>query len=412
MKSEKKVVQRVERHIVRFNKTLDSLCFKSKNLYNYVNYLIRQEYINNKKYLNEYKVTTMLAKEKQVDYCALPAQTSQQIVKVLFKNWKGFYRAVKDYNKNPKKYLGRPKIPGYKDKVNGRNVVIFTSYQARLKKGNIVFPKMTTLPSIKTKVNNVCQVRIVPKSNHFVIEVVYEKEVNKVKGLKKNKYVSVDLGINNFATLVTNDGKSVLVNGRIIKSINQYYNKERARLQQFVGDRGTSKRIEKLTFKRNNKVDDYIHKASRFIVDYCAKNKIGNIVIGQNKEWKQNVDIGKNNNQKFVSIPHSKFVQMVQYKAEEVGISVTLQEESYTSKCDALAKEEVGKHDTYLGKRVKRGVFHSSTGKYINADVNGALNILRKVIGDRFVSHLVSNRGLADNPVRINPYKCAEWLYA
>jgi putative transposase len=401
----KNMMQRVERHIIKWNKQLDDLCFKSKNLYNYVNYLIRQEFINSHKLLNEYKLTGQLAKENQIDYRSLPAQTSQQIIKLLFKNWISFFRSIKDWKKHPNKYKGKPNLPGYKDKIKGRGIIIFTKLQSRFKDGYIRFPKNINLTYIKTKVSNVCQVRIVPQSNHFVIEIIYEKEVKKVRELKKNIFLGIDLGINNLATLVTNKGNSMLVNGRILKSINQYYNKEKARLQNFIGDRGTSNRIEKLIFKRNCKVDDYLHKVSRLIINYCIKNHIGNIVIGKNKEWKQDINIGKVNNQKFVSVPYSKLIQMIQYKAEEVGINVILQEESYTSKCDALGLEPIEKHETYIGKRVKRGLFRSSIGQYINADINGALNILRKVIGDSFITKLVSNRGLADNPIRINPYK-------
>jgi putative transposase len=208
------------------------------------------------------------------------------------------------------------------------------------------------------------------------------------------------------ATLATNSEKQpVLVNGRILKSMNQFYNKEKARLQSYIGDKGTSKRIDHLTLRRNNKIHDYMHKSSRFIIDYCLKNQIGNIVIGYNSQWKDEVNLGKRTNQKFVSIPYLKLVKQIQYKAEEVGISVFLNEESYTSKCDALALEEIKKHDVYLGKRVKRGLFKSSTKKLLNADVNGSLNILRKVIGDGFINLL--NIGLADNPVRINPYQYA-----
>jgi len=228
--------------------------------------LIRQEFINNKKLLNEYALAGKLAKERQVDYCSLPAQTSQQIIKLLFKNWKSFFRSIKDWKKNPSKYLGMPKLPKYKDKTKGRNIVIFTTQQVKLKGEYIFFPKMVGLKPLKTKVNNINQVRIVPKGRYFVIEVVYEKEVKEIKGLKKNLYLGIDLGVNNLTTLVTNKGNCVLVNGRILKSINQYYNKEKARLQSFIGDKGTSRRLERLTYKRNNKVEDCLHKVSKFVI--------------------------------------------------------------------------------------------------------------------------------------------------
>ncbi len=160
----------------------------------------------------------------------------------------------------------------------------------------------------------------------------------------------------------------------------------------YIGDVGTSKRIEKLTLKRENKIHDYFHKSSRFIIDYCLEHKIKNIVIGYNEGWKQDINIGKVNNQKFVNIPYLKLIQMIEYKAEEVGIQVIRNEESYTSKCDALGLESLQKHSKYLGKRKKRGLFQSSKSKLLNADFNGSLNILRKVIDNDFIQNLVNNR--------------------
>ena len=171
----------------------------------------------------------------------------------------------------------------------------------------------------------------------------------------------------------------------------------------YIGDRGTSNRIKRLTLKRNNKINDYLHKTSRTIIDYCLFNDISKIVIGNNKDWKQNINIGKKNNQNFVSIPFEKLITQIEYKAEEVGIEVLTTEESYTSKIDHLAKEELKKQENYLGKRVKRGLFKSSTGRVINADVNGAIGIFRKVVPDLFNQWLdtVGNRGFASNPLVI-----------
>jgi putative transposase len=386
---------------------MDDLCFKSKNLYNYVNYLIREEYIKNKKFLSEYKMVGELAKENQTDFRSLPAQTSCQIIKVIFKNWKSYFKAIRDWSKNAHKYKIKPNFPGYKHKINGRNIVIFTGQnKGRLKDGYINFPKMVNLLKIKTKTNNVKQVIIVPQQSCFVVEIIYKREAKKVKDLKKKLYVGLDMGVNNLTTLVTNsvDIEPMLVNGRIIKSMNQFYNQKQALLQGFI-KRGTSNRLKLLVFKRNKKVDDYLHKASRLIINYCIKYKIGNIVIGKNDNWKQGLNMRKVNNQNFAYIPHARFIKMIQYKAEEVGINVILTEESYTSKCDALALEPLKHQEHYLGSRVERGLFKSSIDKYINADINGALNILRKVIGDRFIKPLI-DRGIADMPIRmLNPYK-------
>lgn len=392
-------MQRVERHIIINNKQLDNLTFLSKNLYNYVNYMIRQHFIKTGLMLGEYDITTQLTKENQVDFRALPNNTSQQIIRLLFKNWNSFFKSIKNYKKNPDKYKSKPKLPKYKKK-KGHNIVIFTKIQIRLKDEFIHFPKMVKLEPLKTKVDNIIQVRIIPNINHHIIEVIYEKE-RKNTSLDENFYLGIDLGLNNLVTTSNNAGlQPFIINGKSLKSINQYFNKKRAKLMSYVGNRGTSNKIEKLIFKRNNKVNDYIHKTSRYVINYCVEHKIQNIVIGYNKGWKDGINIGRRNNQKFVSIPFLKLINQLKYKGEEIGIDVILTKESYTSKCSALDLEHIKKHESYLGKRVKRGLFKTAKGLLINADVNGSMNILRKVIGDDFVNLL--GRGLAISPLKIN----------
>jgi putative transposase len=395
-------VQRVERHILKNSKSADALCFLSKNLYNYVLYLMRQHFFKTNTIAGDFDLINQLTAEQQADYKALPAQSSQQVIRNLRQTFYSFLKMRHAYAKNPKKFSTTPALPKYKDKVNGRHMVIFTSQQCKLVDGYIYFPKRTQLPPLKTKVNNLCQVRIVPQSSCCVIEVVYEKEVQP-HDLDETRYLSIDLGINNLATITTNQPGlcPILVKGKLLKSINQYYNKKKAVLQSYVDAKGTSNRIRKLTLKRNFKVQNYLHHVSKFIINYCLENKIKNIVIGNNKEWKQSVNMGKTTNQKFVCIPYSTLIKQIQYKAEEQSITVLCSEESYTSKCDALSKESVKKHTKYKGKRVKRGMFNSGTGVQINADVNGSLNILRKVIGDDFISLLNTGRVLC--PVSVNP---------
>lgn len=392
-------MNRIERHIVIGDKNLDNLCFLSKNLYNYCNYLIRQEFINNNKLLSEYELTTQLAKEKQIDYIVLSAQTSQQIIKLLFKNWKSFFKACKVKDK----LNGRPKMPKYKDKTKGRNVVIFTNQQCKLKNGYIHFPKKTNIKPIKTKVDNIRQVRVVPKCSCFAIEIVYDKK-KQITELNNDAYLSIDLGLNNLVTSYDPlNNKSFIVNGRPLKSINQYYNKRKAFLMSCIGDKGISNRIRRITLKRECKINDYMHKASHFVINYCLRNHIANIVIGNNKDWKQECNMGKRNNQNFVSIPFDKIISMIQYKAEEYGINVIITEESYTSKIDHFAGEKMCKHEKYLGKRVKRGLFKSSTGKILNSDENGAIGILLKIkVADEKFKHLIVSRGDVVSPVRLN----------
>lgn len=394
-------MQRVERHIIIKSQIIDDLCFKSKNLYNLANYHVRQEFINNGKWLRYGKIDKLLQKTEA--YKALPAATSQQILRILDKNWASFFKAIKDYSKHPEKYLGRPKLPKYKHKVDGRNIIVFTNQQVRLKDGEIRFPKATGLSPIKTKVDNICQVRIVPTATCYVIEVIYKKEVENVL-LDDRAYLGIDLGLNNFATCINNIGLNpFIVNGRIIKSINQFFNKKKAGLQSFIGDKRSSARINHLTHRRNNKVGDYLHKTSRIIIDYCVQHGIKTIVVGKSENWKQEINIGKKNNQNFVSIPFATLINQLKYKGEEVGIIVEETEESYTSKCSFLDSEPIRKSEKYLGRRIKRGLFRSSLGKLINADVNGAYNILRKVIPNA-LDNGIARCGL--HPVIINANNC------
>lgn len=282
-------------------------------------------------------------------------------------------------------------------------MVVFTKNSCRLKEDGCIHFIKNIIRPIKTKIgdNKLCQVRIIPQATCYVVEVIYEKKEQDLN-LDKDNFLSIDLGLNNLCTCISNVGvKPFIVNGKIIKSFNQWYNKKRARLMSYIGDKGTSKRLRRLNNYRNFWIEDKIHKVSRFIVNICIENNIGNLVVGLNKGWKNGVNLGKRINQKFVEIPFSKLVEKISYKCKLVGIDFQVHEESYTSKVDHLAFEKLGKHDVYLGKRKKRGLFQSSTGKLINADINGAIGIGRKVFGDSYVSKIIDS-GLAFNPVRVN----------
>ena len=408
-------MQRVERHMILKSSLdwsrIDNLSFACKNLYNRANYVIRQTFIKTSKeveegkrehaiYLNYYEIDKLARQEQWEEYKALPTQTAQQTLRLLDLAWKSFFKAIKEWKKNPSKFNSRPKLPKYKHKTKGRSPVIFTNQQVKLKDGYVYFPKKAGLKPLKTRVINIKQVRIVPQSTCYVIEVVYEKEVKDYE-LDDRLYLGIDLGVNNLATLTSNKKglRPIFVNGRPVKSINQYYNKKKAKLMSFIGNKGTSKRIEKLTHKRNQKIQDYLHKSSRLIIDYCLIHRIGTIVIGQNKEWKRNINIGKQNNQNFVSIPFSTLIQQIQYKAEEVGITVITDNEAYTSKCSFLDLEPIEKRETYLGKRVKRGLFRSAKGKLMNADINAAFNIIRKAVPNAFADGI---EGVGLHPVKVS----------
>jgi len=394
-----------ERHIISKNhrqfKNIDSLCFLSKNLYNYANYLIKQHYKETGHFLRYREIEKQLRENKQIDYVSLPNNSSQQILMLLDKNWKSFFALIKIFKKNKKELSGCPKPPKFKDKVKGRNIVLFTYQQINVKNSFIKFPKKTKLSSLKTNVAKLQQVRVIPQSTCYVIEVIYEEQEQSL--VKNNNYCAIDLGVNNLMTLTFNKNiKPIVINGKPLKSINQYYNKKKGKLQSDLEKnhkRKTSNRINKLTLKRNNKINDYIHKTTKKLVDICIKNNISKVVIGCNKGWKQNINIGKRNNQNFVNIPYLKILQQSEYKLKLKGIFVLLNEESYTSKCSALDLEPVQKQDVYLGKRIKRGLFKSSKGLLINADVNGSLNIGRKVFNDVFIPVDI---GLVMNPVKVN----------
>lgn len=394
-------MQLVERHIITDNKAIEDICFKSARLYNFCNYYKRQSYFGNVEKFGEYELSNLLCEFKQENFKDLPSNVAQQVIRKLFNDWNIFFKCKKDYAENPSKYSGKPKPPKYKDK-EGYTLCTFTKSNFKLKNGFIHFSKRTGIEPLKTKVNNIVQVRIVPKATCFIIEVIYESEIKKNENIKEENFLALDLGVDNFVTSINNVGKKpFIINGKVLKSVNQMYNKTRAMLMSYVGNKGTSNRIKKVTFYRNNFIEDKLHKISHFIINYCIENKIGTIVIGKNKSWKDGINIGKKNNQNFISIPHSKLINKITYKAKLVGIKVIVNEESYTSKIDHLAYEELKKQDNYFGKRKFRGLFQSSIKKIINADVNGAIGIARKVFGDSVVK-LIADSGLAFNPYRIN----------
>lgn len=389
----------VERHIVK-DKRFEDICFKSGLLYNYVLYQVRQGIFSGK-YLKEYDLSTKLGRENQFDFRNLPCGVSQQVVKQVFHNIKSWMKLKKDYEKNPSKYDSRPKLPKYK-KCKKQNMLVFTTATCRVKNGYIHFIKNIVKP-IKTNIgeNKLCQVRIIPQATCYVVEVIYEKKEIDLQ-LNKSNILSIDLGLNNLCTCISNVGvKPFIVNGRVIKSFNQWYNKTKAKRMSYIGDKGASRYLRFLNNRRSFWIDDKIHKISRWIINFCINNNIGNIVIGLNKGWKQDIDLGKKNNQKFIEIPFSKLIDKISYKGRLIGINVQTTEESYTSKVDHLAFETLEKHDVYLGKRKKRGLFQSSVNKLLNADVNGAIGIGRKVFGDSFVKEIIDS-GFAFNPVRVN----------
>jgi putative transposase len=380
----------VERHIITNNQGLQELCSKSKRLYNQCLYYLRQSLFGNIQRFTEYELMKLLAEYNDVDYRALPAQTSQQVIKLLFKNWWSWNKALKEYKAHPSRFQARPKMPNYKKE---QFAVYFNNQQVRVKGGYVHFVSNVIIP-LKTKVTNkIAQVRIIPQSTCHIIEVVYEKEITDLK-LDQGNVVALDLGLSNLCTSINNAGvKPFIINGKALKAFNQWYNKTKAKLQSELGiNLNTSKRINRLAHYRNCWIEDKLHKISKFIIDYCKAHNIGTIVVGKNEGWKTSINIGAKNNQHFTIMPLARLLAKIRYKAELIGIKYIETEESYTSKCDSLALEPIKKHEIYKGKRIKRGLFQSSTGRLINADGNGSINIARKVFGDGFVKSILNSR--------------------
>jgi len=391
------------------NNILD-LCKISKNLYNQALYEINTNLKDNKFLFYNDLNKIMISKfnlENQINYKLLKAQISQQILMLLDKNIKSYYKSIKDYKINPHKYKGKPKLPKYKKKYN---LLIYTNQCSQIKNSYIILSKdlKICIPQwnkYKNSIKSYNQIRIIPKLNYIKIEIVYNKDIEN-NNLDYNNYSSIDLGINNLVTLISNNNlKPLLISGKQIKSINQYFNKQLSKLQSIKDKqkiKGLTNKIKILYEKRENIIKDLFHKISRFIINYLVKNKIGTLIIGYNKGWKDSIALGRKTNQKFVQIPYLRLIDYLKYKSELIGIKLILNEESYTSKCDGLSLEKISKHDNYSGKRIKRGLFQSNKGVLINADINGALNILRKVVGDSQTSIFeIINSGLLFNPIKI-----------
>ena len=399
------------------NENISSLCKISNNLYNQALYIFRETLSKEDKWLSYFELDSIMKNTKNLDgdinYRLLKAQCSQQVLRILDKNIKSYYKSVQDYKKNTNKYKGKPGLPNYKKRGSEFNLY-YPNQSCKIKDGKIILSKdlSISIPQYEKYsdlIKDFKQIRIKPLSCGYKIEIIYEVKDTEVSKGRKEKVTSIDLGIDNLATLISEDF-AVLFSGKFVKSYNQLFNKTLAKLNS-IKDlqkiKGITKRIKKLYYDREQYIEDVFHKISRKIVDLLVDSKITKLVVGYNKGWKQNVNMGKKNNQKFTQIPFARLVSYLEYKCELVGIEIVIHEESYTSKCDFLAFEKIGKHENYLGKRKNRGLFQSSVGKLINADVNGALNIMRKVVGDSFESiRRIIDRGLLFNPVRITNVFC------
>ena len=394
-------------------KILKYLCHIAKNLKNQAIYNVRQHYFKNKKYLSYNENYKMLKNSE--NYKKLNSNMAQQILKEVDESFKSFFALLKIAKKG--QYNGKIKLPNYLDKDGFTTLIIGF---VRLKDDMLIVPYSNSfkkthqevkvkLPSV-LKNKKIKEIRIIPKQHSRYFEIQYTYEVKEIqRELNKENVLGIDLGIDNLCTCVTNTGASFIIDGRKLKSINQYYNKINAKLQSIKDKQKierTTLRQKRITRKRNNRINDYLSKAARVIVNYCLNNDIGKLVLGYNEDFQRNSNIGSINNQNFVNIPYGKLRDKLIYLCKLYGIEFKLQEESYTSKASFFDGDEIPIYDkenlqeyVFSGKRIKRGLYQTSTGKLINADCNGALNILRKSkVVDLSVLY---NRGELNTPKRI-----------
>ena len=400
---------------------IDSMSYRAKALYNSSLYEIDNHFKNTKEYLN-YGRTDLLMKNHQENtvYKSLPSALSQQLIKKLHKDYSSFFALLK--KKQNKDYDKQIDTPKYKRKDSRKELIytksktsssfifkddwVYITVSADLNKGRLKLCKVPEYLKNKNFDNEIKYMEIVPKLGYYELHIKYEVESKTPNDLNSN-WCSIDLGLNNLCAVTSNVHKPYLINGKAIKSINQKYNKRIAKLKSETKKSqnvNTSKEIKRLFSKRGDKLNSEIHKMTDFIVKSVLEKKINYVVIGHNKEWKQNINLGKRNNQNFVQIPFTKILNHLTYKLQLNGIEVHLQEESYTSKCSYFDNEEIKNHETYKGKRNKRGLFITSTGIKINADVNGSLNIHRKFISKAAndVPKEPVGIGLVMNPLKIN----------
>lgn len=395
--------------------SLKELCHTAKNLTNEAIYNVRQYYFTESEFLKYEKNYTLL--KNSPNYKELNSNMAQQILKEVDCSFKSFFGLLK-LAKQGKYAFKDCKLPKYLPKDGYTTLVIGF---VRLKGNKLIIPfsnsfKKThksveiTIPPILLN-KKVKEIRIIPKVNarFFEIQYIYEAEYIQ-RNLNKNNALALDLGINNLVTAVSSNGKSFIIDGRKLKSINQWFNKENACLQSIKDKQNfgkkTTNRQKAIARDRNNKVNDYMNKAARKVIDYCIKNNIGTLIVGYNETFQRNSHIGKQNNQNFVNIPYGQLRNKLEYLCELNDVAFVKQEESYTSKASFWDKDNIPTYNAdnpkeyqFSGSRIHRGLYKTANGKVFNADVNGALNIMRK--SSVVDMNILYSRGEVDTPVRI-----------
>lgn len=395
--------------------SLKELCHAAKNLTNEAIYNVRQYYFTENEFLKYEKNYTLL--KNSPNYKTLNSNMAQQILKEVDGSFKAFFGLLK-LAKQGKYAFKDCKLPHYLPKDGYTTLVIGF---VRLKGNKLIIPFSNSFKKTHRPIEiiippillnkKVKEIRIIPKAKARFFEIQYTYEAEYIqRNLNKNNALALDLGINNLVTAVSSNGKSFIIDGRRLKSINQWFNKENARLQsikdkQHFG-KTTTNRQKAIARDRNNKVNDYMNKTARKIIDYCINNNIGTLIVGYNETFQRNSHIGKQNNQNFVNIPYGRLRNKLEYLCELNDIAFIKQEESYTSKASFWDNDDIPTYNAdnpkeyqFNGKRIHRGLYKTAKGKVFNADVNGALNIMRK--SSVVDMNILYGRGDVDTPVRI-----------
>jgi len=419
MKGENRMYLTVKQQVKHLSKedyiTIRELCHTAKNLANEAIYNVRQHYFTEGEFLKYEKNYTLL--KNSPNYKALNSNMAQQILKEVDGSFQSFFGLLK-LVKQGKYAFTDCKLPHYLPKDGYTTLIIGF---VRLKGNQLTLPfsnsfKKThksveiTIPPILLD-KTIKEIRIIPKANarFFEIQYIYEAECIQ-RNLNTNNALALDLGINNLVTAVSNSGQSFIIDGKRLKSINQWFNKENARLQSIKDkqhfSRKPTNRQKAVARNRNNKVNDYMNKTARRVIDYCTINNIGTLVVGYNETFQHNSHIGKQNNQNFVNIPYGQLRNKLEYLCKLNDIVFVKQEESYTSKSSFWDRDDLPVYNAdnpkeypFSGRRLHRGLYKTASGKTINADVNGALNIMRK--SSVVDMNILYSRGEVDTPIRI-----------
>lgn len=373
-----------EKHLIKsthpFYDECDKLTFLAKNLYNATLYYQRDSFFN-KDFKSYCDVNRVFTHNNQKDYRALPSKVSKQVQMLVDKSFKSYFALVK--KKIAGDYSPNVRIPKYLNKSSGRFVVPYPKDALSLKnEGFVKFSRTDVIIKTKLSKENIQGARIVPKGNHFMIEILYRKICKPLRSDKPNRVAFIDPGLNNVMTVTSNCFHPIIYNGKPLKSINQLCNKNISELKQKLSERGlrASSLLQSVYARRTNRITDLTHKITTQLVNHLDSYNIDTVIFGHNIGQKQDINLGKVTNQNFVQIPFTQLMNLLKYKCELRGIRFIETEESYTSKCSFLDEEIISKHSTYVGQRVQRGLFKTSNGVLINADINGSLNIGRKYL--------------------------------